>query len=74
MSKPWNKLRESLDGDICGGEWFAHCHGTHNASVNVSFEDESTVCLIIDDYHFDPIGLRELAAFCLEVADQLESP
>lgn len=79
MSKPWDKLRvqpkQNPKPDPIGvGEWAAMCIANHNARVALLELTAGTAKLRIDHMCFGPAGLRELAEFCTELADQLEQP
>lgn len=77
MSKPWDKLRvpaKPKPEPIGVGEWDAMCIDNHCARVWLREFGAGTAQLHIDRMFFGPAGLRELAEFCNELADQLEQP
>lgn len=71
MSKPWDHLRKSVKPPIEPGDW----RTSFGARVCVSFIKPygSAQLLIVESNYFTPTDLRELAEFCTELADQLES-
>lgn len=76
MSKPWDKLRvpaKPKPDPIGVGMWYAKCIYSHNAIVELLEFSGRAAKLHIDRMFFGPTGLRELAEFCNELADQLES-
>ena len=79
MSKPWDKLRVPPDEPkplpIGNGEWGADCYGFSPATVwwsKATILGRPAAELTFACQTFSPTGLRELAEFCTELADQLE--
>lgn len=74
MSKPWDKLRVPPPvPPIQAGIWLAMCK-TPSSEVNLVDVRSDVAKLWVDRQWFTPTGLRELAEFCQELADQLEEP
>lgn len=77
MSKPWDKLRvppkQTKPHPIGDGEWATTSKNVTAGSAWIAVEvrdDRAALC--IRHQKLDSSGLRELAEFCVELADQLE--